>query len=173
MDKTCYTLLLNMCHFLAYYRSIREIKLFGTCCYRQIINFGVVIVTPLCTRLHHHNLSIPTTACPASVSFPISFITINIFYIWYILKSAAWAHVKLSPLQTKQHVSGTETGEEHVMGWQVFRAQKILPPLEAKKENRDRSQYRQTNANWLNPLFTTLHSDISIINQFWGHSCWE
>lgn len=38
------------------------------------------------------------------------------------------------PLHTKQQVSGTETGEEQVIGWHVFRAQKMFPFWGNKKK---------------------------------------
>lgn len=41
------------------------------------------------------------------------------------------------PLHTKQQVSGTETGEEQVIGWHVFRAQKMFPFWGNKKKKRE------------------------------------
>lgn len=41
------------------------------------------------------------------------------------------------PLHTKQQVSGREAGDEQVIGWHVFRAQKIFPFWkEQKKKDR-------------------------------------
>lgn len=42
------------------------------------------------------------------------------------------------PLHTKQQVSGTETGEEQVIGWHVFRAQKMFPFWGNKKKREAR-----------------------------------
>lgn len=41
--------------------------------------------------------------------------------------SSLWSCWVFLPLHTKQQVSGTETGEEQVIGWHVFRAQKMFP----------------------------------------------
>lgn len=46
-----------------------------------------------------------------------------------------------SPLHTKQQVSGTDNGDEHVMGWQVFSAQNIFPFFNGKeKEKREKER---------------------------------
>ena len=45
------------------------------------------------------------------------------------------------PLHTKQQVSGTETGAEQVIGWHVFRAQKMFPFWGEKKEREEKMSY--------------------------------
>lgn len=44
------------------------------------------------------------------------------------------------PLHTKQQVSGREAGEEQVTGWHVFRAQKIFPFCEEKRNEKKGKQ---------------------------------
>lgn len=53
------------------------------------------------------------------------------------------------PLHTKQQVSGTETGEEQVIGWHVFRAQKMFPFWEKRgRQNSLLFTCQSTNCRW-------------------------
>lgn len=54
------------------------------------------------------------------------------------------------PLHTKQQVSGTESGEEQVIGWHVFRAQKMFPFWEERGSQNSSSFAFESTAllNW-------------------------
>lgn len=53
------------------------------------------------------------------------------------------------PLHTKQQVSGTETGWEQVIGWHVFRAQKMFPFWEKRgRQNSLLFTCQSTNCRW-------------------------
>lgn len=75
-------------------------------------------------------------------------------------KVVSWAWnilVLWLPLHSKQQVSGTDTGEEQVTGWQVFRAQKMFPFWQNRRERKRYDCFGEPPVHPLN-VFTWTHT---------------
>lgn len=95
------------------------------------------------------------------ISFTYSQYHLEIIYTWQRIKyshgttllyiTAIGSHCinrkrnGILPLHTKQQVSGTETGDKHVMGWQVFNPQNIFPFFHKNKWEKSKNIKKSSN----------------------------